>query len=107
MKLTDRSCSESYTALDANDLLIHLQDLPGWQLLDGALVHSWHFADYYRTMAFVNALAFIAHQENHHPDLSVHFNRVVVRFSTHDADGITLNDVICAAKCSALAGAHA
>ena len=60
------------------------------------------FADYYKTMAFVNALAWIAHAEDHHPDMSVHYNRAVVRFSTHDAGGLTLNDFICAAKAEAL-----
>jgi 4a-hydroxytetrahydrobiopterin dehydratase len=53
-------------------------------------------------MAFVNALAWIAHQEDHHPDLSVHYNRAVVRFSSHDAGALTLNDFICAAKAEAL-----
>jgi 4a-hydroxytetrahydrobiopterin dehydratase len=53
-------------------------------------------------MAFVNALAWIAHREDHHPDLSVHYNRAVVNFSTHDAGGLTLNDFICAAKTEAL-----
>ena len=49
-------------------------------------------------MAFVNALACMAHREDHHPDLGVHYNRCVVRYSTHDADGLTRNDLICAAK---------
>jgi 4a-hydroxytetrahydrobiopterin dehydratase len=68
------------------------------------LSKTFRFADYYQTMAFVNALAWIAHQEDHHPDLSVHYNRVVVHFSTHDAGGLTLNDFICAAKTEALQG---
>ncbi|MGL6069688.1 4a-hydroxytetrahydrobiopterin dehydratase [Craterilacuibacter sp.] len=107
MKLTEMRCSADHPALHADALLIQLQTLPHWQLLDGVLVRSFAFADYYHTIAFVNALAFIAHRENHHPDLSVHFNRVVVRFSTHDAAGITLNDLICAAKCDALQGTGA
>jgi 4a-hydroxytetrahydrobiopterin dehydratase len=53
-------------------------------------------------MAFVNAVAYIAHRQDHHPDLSVHYNRVVVAYSTHDAGGVTLNDCICAAKIEAL-----
>ena len=53
-------------------------------------------------MAFVNAVAFIAHREDHHPDLGVHFNRCVVRFSTHDAGGITRNDLVLAARVGAL-----
>ena len=53
-------------------------------------------------MAFVNASAWVSHREDHHPDMSVHYNKCVVAYSTHDAGGITLNDVICAAKLDAL-----
>jgi 4a-hydroxytetrahydrobiopterin dehydratase len=77
-----------------------LPALRGWQVdeTDTALVKTFEFPDYYRTLAFVNALAFVAHRENHHPDLGVYYNRCVVRWSTHDAGGITSNDLICAAK---------
>lgn len=83
-----------------NELLAHL---PDWSIDGIELVKTFRFDDYYRTMAFVNAVAWIAHGEDHHPDLSVHYNRAVVRFSTHDAGGLTLNDFICAAKTEALA----
>jgi 4a-hydroxytetrahydrobiopterin dehydratase len=81
-----------------------LPDVPGWELVeDGhALSKTFKFKDYYRTMAFVNALAFIANHEDHHPDLSVHYDRCVVRFSTHDVGGLSENDFICAAKAEAL-----
>jgi 4a-hydroxytetrahydrobiopterin dehydratase len=81
-----------------------LPDIPGWELVeDGhALSKTFKFKDYYRTMAFVNALAFIANREDHHPDLSVHYDRCVVRFSTHDVGGLSENDFICAAKAEAL-----
>ena len=83
-----------------------LADLPGWALAEdgSALTRSFRFPDYYRTMAFVNALAFIAHREDHHPDLGVHYDRCVVRYSTHDVGGLSDNDFICAAKASLLAG---
>ena len=83
-----------------------LPDVAGWELVeDGhALSKTFRFKDYYRTMAFVNALAFIANREDHHPDLSVHYNRCVVRFSTHDVGGLSENDFICAAKAEALTG---
>lgn len=82
-----------------------LPEVPGWELAeDGhALVKTFKFQDYYRTMAFVNALAFIAHREDHHPDLGVHYNRCVVRFSTHDVGGLSENDFILAAKTQRLA----
>ncbi|MDW8479522.1 MAG: 4a-hydroxytetrahydrobiopterin dehydratase [Xanthomonadales bacterium] len=75
-----------------------LAQLPGWTLADGALVKTFSFPDYHRTMAFVNAVAWIAHREDHHPDLVVGYNRCTVRFSTHDVGGLSLNDFICAAK---------
>lgn len=81
-----------------------LATLPGWEIVENgtALVKTFAFDDYYRTMAFVNALAFMAHREDHHPDLGVHYNRCVVRYSTHDAGGLTENDLICAARAEAL-----
>ncbi len=81
-----------------------LPQLADWVLVeDGhALSKTFTFADYYHTMSFVNALAHVANAENHHPDLSVHYNRCVVRFSTHDVGGLSENDFICAAKADAL-----
>ena len=82
-----------------------LPQVAGWELAEGgkALVRTFNFKDYYRTMSFVNALAHMANREDHHPDLSVHYDRCVVRYSTHDAGGLTENDFICAARASALA----
>jgi 4a-hydroxytetrahydrobiopterin dehydratase len=76
--------------------------LSGWQVLNGELVREFKFIDYYHSIAFVNALAYVAHAQDHHPELSVHYNRVQVRFSTHDVGGLSLNDFICAAKVDAL-----
>jgi len=83
-----------------------LPQVPGWELAeDGhALTKIFRFDDYHRTMAFVNALAFMAHREDHHPDLGVHYDRCVVRYSTHDVGGLSENDFICAAKAEALIG---
>ena len=91
-KLTAAQCREWLAAL------------PGWELIANgeAISKTFRFDDYYRTMAFVNALAFVAHREDHHPDLGVHYNRCVVRFSTHDVGGLSVNDFICAAKAEAL-----
>jgi 4a-hydroxytetrahydrobiopterin dehydratase len=81
-----------------------LAALPGWELVENgeAISKTFRFEDYYRTMAFVNALAFVAHHEDHHPDLGVHYNRCLVRYSTHDVGGLSLNDFICAAKAELL-----
>lgn len=81
-------------------------EVPGWDLVEEgrALCRTFHFDNYYQTMAFVNALAYVAHTEDHHPDLGVHYNRAVVRYSTHDVGGLSENDFICAAKADLLAG---
>jgi 4a-hydroxytetrahydrobiopterin dehydratase len=83
----------------------YLNALPGWRMVENgmAISKTFHFDDYYRTLAFVNALAFIAHREDHHPDLGVHYNRCMVTYSTHDVGGLSLNDFICAAKVETLA----
>ncbi len=80
----------------------HLAQLSGWHLNAGAIEKAYSFKNYHETMAFVNALAWIAHTEDHHPDLSVSYDRCVVRFNTHSVRGISINDFICAAKADAL-----
>lgn len=79
-----------------------LADLPGWELKGKAIEKTYRFKDYYETMAFVNATAWISHAENHHPDLEVGYNRCVVRYTTHAIGGLSENDLICAAKVQSL-----
>ncbi|WP_428604657.1 4a-hydroxytetrahydrobiopterin dehydratase [Sedimenticola sp.] len=66
------------------------------------LVREFRFKNFYQTIAFVNALAWIAHGEDHHPDLEVGYNRCKVQYHTHAINGLTENDFICAAKIDAL-----
>jgi len=86
--------------VDAGTVAGYLEDLPGWTKASdgGSIAKTFKFTDYFHTMAFVNAVASIAHREDHHPDLEVHYNRCVVQYSTHDVGGLSLNDFICAAK---------
>lgn len=88
--------------MSAAEIADRLKQAPGWTLKDGAIEKTYAFANYHETMAFVNALAWIAHREDHHPDLQVSYNRCVVRFNTHSVGGISINDFICAAKADAL-----
>ena len=60
------------------------------------LACSFNFNNYHETMAFVNAVAWIAHQQDHHPDLQVSYNRCMVNLTTHSVDGLSDNDFICA-----------
>jgi 4a-hydroxytetrahydrobiopterin dehydratase len=80
----------------------YLRLVPGWALVDGALQKRFAFDDYHRTMAFVNAVAWIAHQQDHHPEIGFTYNRATLRFDTHSVGGISINDFICAAKVDAL-----
>ena len=101
--LSSLDCQPAAALLSPAELEQRLSALPGWEHSEGQLRKSFAFADYYRTIGFVNALAWMANRQDHHPDLSVHYNRVVVAWSTHDAGGVTLNDCICAAKTDRLA----
>ncbi len=76
---------------------------PLWQLDSDkqTIVHSYSFKNYYQTMAFVNVIAQIAHQQDHHPDLLVTYNSCTVTYSTHSVGGLSINDFICAAKINA------
>ncbi len=67
-----------------------------------SITRSCKFGNYYETIAFVNALAWVAHREDHHPDLEVGYNRCVIHFSTHSIGGLSDNDFICAARIDAL-----
>jgi 4a-hydroxytetrahydrobiopterin dehydratase len=93
-------------ALTPTEIVIRLAGAPGWKLSgdgsDAAIEKTYTFANYHETIAFVNAIAFIAHAQDHHPDLSVHFNRCAVRFNTHDVGGISETDFECAAAIEAL-----
>ena len=82
------------------EVTAYLDTLPGWHLSadSSAMRKEFHFPDYFHTMAFVNAVASIAHREDHHPELEVSYNRCLVNYSTHDVGGLSLNDFICATK---------
>lgn len=77
---------------------------PDWDLggTPAALARDFRFRNFHETMAFVNAVAWIAHAADHHPDLAVGYNRCRVTWSTHAAGGLTRNDFICAARVDAL-----
>ena len=90
-----------YTEQQAGEML---KQLKGWIIEGGRLVKLYPFANYYQTMAFVNALAWVSHREDHHPDLEVGYNKCRVEYCTHAIGGLSANDFICAAKCDALFG---
>ena len=76
--------------------------LPGWQLDGDRIVKDFKFKDFYRTMAFVNAVAWIANAQDHHPDMEVGYGHCKLAFNTHDVGGLSRNDFVCAAKVESL-----
>jgi 4a-hydroxytetrahydrobiopterin dehydratase len=90
-------------ALSAKQIKTHLALLKGWQSTGVAISRTFSFKNYYETMAFVNAVAFVAHRLDHHPDLEVGYNKCLVRYSSHEVGGLSEKDFACAARVDALA----
>lgn len=93
-------CEGGVAALRYEQAVQLMGQVPDWELRpDGReLIRRFKFKNFYETMAFVNAIAWMAHQENHHPDLELGYNYCMVRYSTHAIGGLSDNDFICAAK---------
>jgi 4a-hydroxytetrahydrobiopterin dehydratase len=97
-----KPCEGGVAPYNAQQTKEMLAQLKGWIVEDGKLVKLYAFKNYYETMAFVNALAWVSHREDHHPDLLVGYNKCRVEYSTHAIGGLSENDFICAAKSDAL-----
>ena len=94
------------SALSAEHVRAQLTALEDWVLVGSdaspAISKTYRFVNFYETIAFVNALALIAHQQDHHPDLEVGYNRCKVSLNTHDVGGISETDIDCARRIEAL-----
>ena len=106
-RLADRHCEPCHGGippLNEAQSRVLVADTPLWKICsDGAAIErEFSFRDFHQTMAFVNAVAWIAHREDHHPDLEVGYNRCRIQYSTHAIDGLSENDFICAARIDAL-----
>ncbi|MFC0131617.1 phenoxazinone synthase [Massilia eurypsychrophila] len=103
MTLLDQHCIEGAPALGQSAIDAALPDVPGWSIEDGYLRRNFAFRDYHETIKFVNSLAEMVHQQDHHPLLSVTYKNCVVSYHTHSAGGaLSQNDFICAAKANAI-----
>ena len=91
-------CKPGTPALRSEEVSKLLKSLHGWALVNGVIQREFKFKNFYETMAFVNAVAFIANREDHHPDMEVGYNKCLVEYSTHSVGGLSQNDFICAAK---------
>ena len=97
-----KPCEGGIDPLTAEQVRPMMKGLPGWALDGKAITRTYEFKNYFETMAFVNATAWISHREDHHPDMVVSYGRCRVTYSTHAIDGLSENDFICAAKLDAL-----
>jgi len=97
-----KPCEGGVAPLGAEQVKPLLKALQGWSLDGRSIAKTYEFADYFETLAFVNATAWISHREDHHPDMLVGYNRCRVSYITHAIDGLSENDFICAAKLDAL-----
>ena len=95
-------CEGGVAPLSPEQVKPLLKGLPGWALEGGMIAKTYTFKNYFETMAFVNAAAWISHREDHHPDMLVGYNKCRVSYITHAIDGLSENDFICAAKLDAL-----
>ena len=93
-----KPCEGGVAPLREPEIRNLLKQVDGWAYESGRIVKTYSFKNYYQTMAFVNAAAWISHREDHHPDMTVGYNRCRVEYVTHAIQGLSENDFICAAK---------
>lgn len=97
-------CEGGIPALTHDEIKKLLTQVKEWEVSkdEKFISKRFTFKGFYKTMAFVNAVAWIANQENHHPDMEVGYNYCLVKYTTHAVNGLTKNDFICAAKIDGL-----
>lgn len=110
-ELHQQSCqpiAKDGTPFDKQQISDYMQQIPGWAQTKRnhnspqRIQRKFTFKDYYQTIAFVNAVAWIVQQNDHHPDMQIGYNDCMVTFTTHSVNGLTINDFICAAKINTL-----
>ncbi|SEP31222.1 4a-hydroxytetrahydrobiopterin dehydratase [Nitrosovibrio sp. Nv6] len=97
-----KPCEGNMPPLSPAEITVLMQQLEGWEFFDKVIRKDYSFKNYYQTMAFVNAVAWISHREDHHPDIAVGYNKCSVEYTTHAISGLSENDFICAAKIDTL-----
>lgn len=103
--LTDKHCKPcegGVPPLTQDEARNLLKELDGWELNDNRISKTFAFKNYYQTIAFVNAVAWMTHREDHHPDMTVGYSKCRLEYTTHAIGGLSDNDFICAAKVDAL-----
>ena len=102
MSLSTQQCADKTEKLDALAADMLSTELNDWIIVNDTLEKTFRFKSFHETMAFANAVAFIAHQQNHHPDMTLSFSRCKLTWNTQSVGGLSRNDFICAARVDAL-----
>lgn len=100
MKLTDQkiqTITKETAPLSEKEAEKLLCDVPQWSLCDLSIAREFLFTDFPRAMDFVNHVANIANEQDHHPDITISYNKVLLTLSTHKIGGLSRNDFIVAA----------
>ncbi len=104
--LLARKCLPTKTAISPVELAACLNAVPGWSLESERIVKTYRFKNYYETLAFINAIAYVIHAEDHHPEITITYQQCLIKFDTHSVNdgrgGLSENDFICAAKVDAI-----
>jgi 4a-hydroxytetrahydrobiopterin dehydratase len=90
------------TVLNGPEILTALQSLPGWKMRGNAIERTYEFGNFVQAMEFVNHVAEAAEAVNHHPDITISYNKVRLSLTSHDSGGITQRDIRMAGKLSEL-----
>ena len=105
-ELLARKCHHTEQALSETDISLFLSAVPEWSQDSNRIARTYQFKNYYETLAFINAIAYIIHAEDHHPEIVLTYNRCIIKFDTHSVNGgkggLSENDFICAAKVDAI-----
>ena len=83
--------------LSESEITAALSSLPGWNRIGKAIERSYKFPDFVSAMIFVNRVAEVAEEANHHPDIAIHYNQVTLSLWSHDSGGVTKRDLRMAA----------
>lgn len=97
-----KPCTAATQPLNPKQVNQRLNQLDGWTQLDTFIEKTFTFNNYPQAISFVNAVAWISNQEDHHPELTISYNKCKVAYTTHAINGLSENDFICAAKVDAL-----
>jgi len=97
-----RPCTAATQPLSQDQINTLLKQLDGWAQQGSVISKTFDFTNYHQAISFVNAVAWVSNHEDHHPELTVSYNKCKVEYTTHAVNGLSENDFICAAKVDAL-----